>query len=254
MLGNTLARAALPLALLLSAQAQAELPAPLKQLEVYGVEVSERIDAPKGLEGYMISMGGQFQTAFVTEDHKHMVIGSLVDAQGNNLSNQMVQEAKEKLYANAWELLEKSHWVADGPEDAKRVVYTFTDPNCPFCNRFWRQYQPWLATGDVQVRHILVGILGRDSKPKAAAMLTAKDPAAALHQHNTVFDNGGIKASSKPSPTTAQQLNENHSIMRQLGVSATPVTFYKDANGKVQVREGAPPEQELPLIMGSKKP
>jgi len=254
MLGKTIKVAALPLALLWGANAQAELPAPLQQLVSYGVEVSERIDAPEGLQGYIISQGGQFQTVFVTDDHQHMVIGSLVDAEGNNLSNQLVQDAKQKLYADSWELLEKSHWVRDGAEDAERVVYTFIDPNCPYCHQFWRAYQPWVDAGKVQVRHVIVGILGRDSKPKAASLLSAKDPSKALQDHNQGFEKGGINAAKSVSPEIEKQIDANQRIMRQLGVSATPVTFYQDANGSVNVREGAPPAQEMPLIMGSKKP
>lgn len=254
MLGKTFKVAALPLALLWGANAHAELPKPLQQLESYGVEVSERIDAPKGLEGYIISMGGQFQTAFVTEDHQHMVIGSLVDAEGNNLSNVAVETAKQKLYADSWEVLENSHWVRDGSADAERIVYTFTDPNCPYCHQFWRASQPWVESGEVQVRHVIVGILGRDSKPKAASLLSAKDPAKALHDHNTRFEKGGVNAAKSVAPEISKQLDANQRVMRQLGVSATPVTFYQDADGNVNVREGAPPAQEMPLIMGSKKP
>ena len=33
--------------------------------------------------------------------------------------------------------LEASNWVPDGKADAPRVIYTFTDPNCKYCHKFW---------------------------------------------------------------------------------------------------------------------
>lgn len=62
---------------------------------------------------------------------------------------------------------------------APRIVYVFTHPNCPFCAKLWLDARPWVDGGKVQLRHVLVGILGPTSAGKAAALLTAKDPSAA---------------------------------------------------------------------------
>ena len=244
---------AMALGVSLGAQAE-EVPKVLKSLESHGVEVEERFDAPEGLDGYVVSASGQLLTVFVTADKEHVLVGNLLDSKGNDLSSGPIQAAEKKRYAKAFEILEDSHWIADGSKNAERVVYTFTDANCPYCNRFWQQSQPWVEAGKVQVRHVMVGILRQDSGPKAAAMLGAKDPSKALHEHNTIFDNGGIKPTFNISADIQAQLDKNYEVMKKLGVSATPVTFYKEADGSVGVRQGLPPQQEMPIIMGTRKP
>jgi len=257
MFKHPLKRVAIGLAMVLglATAAQAEdVPKVLKSLESHGVEVEERFEAPEGLEGYVVSAGGQLLTVFVTADKEHVLVGNLLDGKGNDLSSVPIQKVEKQRYAKAFELLEDSHWIVDGDENAERVVYTFTDANCPYCNRFWKQSQPWVKAGKVQVRHVMVGILRQDSGPKAAAMFSAKDPSKALHEHNTIFDNGGIKPNFNVSSEVQAKLDKNYEVMKKLGISATPVTFYKEADGSVAVRQGLPPEQEMPIIMGSRKP
>ncbi len=51
----------------------------------------------------------------------------------------------------------------DGKDNAPKIIYMFSDPNCPYCNRFWQLARPWVDSGKVQIRHIMVGILSHDS-------------------------------------------------------------------------------------------
>lgn len=74
-----------------------------------------------------------------------------------------------------WAQLESATWVLDGKADAPRIVYTFSDANCPYCNHFWEAARPWVNSGKVQLRHLLVGIIREDSPAKAAAILGASD-------------------------------------------------------------------------------
>ncbi len=46
--------------------------------------------------------------------------------------------------AKMWAKLEASAWVRDGKADAPRVVYTFSDANCPYCHNFWEAARPWV--------------------------------------------------------------------------------------------------------------
>ena len=78
------------------------------------------------------------------------------------------------LTEKTWKQLESSTWIADGSKKAPRVVYVFTDPNCPYCNKFWSDARPWVKADKVQLRHVMVGILGPTSPGKAAALLSAK--------------------------------------------------------------------------------
>ena len=159
--------------------------------------------------------------------------------------------------ANAvWGQLEKSHWIADGREGAPRTVYVFTDPNCPYCNKLWADARPWVDAGKLQLRHVMVGILTPTSAGKAAALLGAKDPAAALnaYERGHAASNAKLLVSGCPKPlgdegveplatvppALAAQLDANAKLMASNGLRVTPALEWMDARGGVQMRQGAP--------------
>ncbi|MGH8856428.1 MAG: thiol:disulfide interchange protein DsbG [Polaromonas sp.] len=226
-------------------------PAPIKALETQGVEVIGRFDAPGGLKGYAAMMQQQPLAIYLTADGKQAIVGTMVDAKGANLSQGSLDRLVSKpMTDRAWGQLEKSTWIVDGSKNAPRVIYTFTDPNCPYCNKFWNEVQPWVKTGKVQVRHVLVGILMDSSAGKAAALLSAEDPQAALAQHEQQHASGGVKPVGQISAKVRAQLDANQQLMQQLGSSATPTTFYKDASGNLQRVQGAPSAEMLVKVLG----
>ncbi|AJD47509.1 disulfide isomerase/thiol-disulfide oxidase [Isoalcanivorax pacificus W11-5] len=230
------------------------LPAPITALTTRGLSVVDTFEAPGDLSGYVMSVQGRQLTVFVTKDGQHALVGTLLDAQGNDLSEAPLNAAMSAQYAGAWDTLENSHWIADGDNDAPRVIYTFTDANCPFCHRFWQATQPWVESGKVQVRHVLVAMLRPDSLPKAVAMLADEDPGAALARHNHAYEQGGISPAPTPSSTLTSQVQANTDVMRSLGLGGTPATFYQDAEGNVVVKQGLPGDAEMAHVMGSPKP
>lgn len=44
----------------------------------------------------------------------------------------MNKHAKEAVLDNVWKNLEKATWIQDGQKNAPRIVYVFSDPNCPY--------------------------------------------------------------------------------------------------------------------------
>lgn len=229
----------------------ANWPAPIKALEAQGVEVVGRFDAPGGLQGYAAVMQQKSMAIYVTADGKQAIVGTMLDANGANLSEGPLEKLVSKpMTEKTWAQLEKSSWIVDGNKDAKRVVYTFTDPNCPYCNKFWNDARPWIKTGKVQIRHIMVGIINDTSAGKAAALLSAKDPQAALNQHEQQHASGGIKPLRQIPPNMRTQLDSNQKLMQQLGFFATPTVFFKDDGGILQTAQGAPGAQMLGTILG----
>ncbi len=226
-------------------------PAPIKALEAQGVEVIGRFDAPGGLKGYAAMMQQQPLAIYLTADGKQAIVGTMVDAKGANLSQEPLDRLVSKPMAEKiWGQLEKSTWIIDGSKNAPRVIYAFTDPNCPYCNKFWNDARPWVKAGKVQVRHILVAVLMDTSAGKAAALLSAADPQAALNQHEQQHASGGVKPLSQIPAKIRTQLDANQKLMQQLGSSATPTVFYKDASGNLQKREGAPSGEMLAKVLG----
>ena len=174
-----------------------------------------------------------------------------MDAQGENLSQEPLERlVYEPLGKEMWQRLEQSSWIADGSDDAARIVYMFSDPNCPYCNMFWKQARPWVESGAVQVRHVMVGMLMPDSAGKAAALLVAKDPEAALNVHEEAGKASQLKPIERISPTVNQQLEANLTLMSEMGASATPAIYYLDDDGRLQQHQGAPRPDALNEIMG----
>ncbi|NWF45551.1 thiol:disulfide interchange protein DsbG [Hydrogenophaga sp. D2P1] len=242
------------------------LPAPLQALQKKGLSIVGTFPSPGGMTAYAAHAGTEPIALYLTPDGKHVIAGSLFDATGRNLTPSALEKAVAQPMAESiWGQLAKSHWIADGREDAPRTVYVFTDPNCPYCNKLWADARPWVDAGKVQLRHVMVGILTPTSAGKAAALLGARQPAAALdaHERAHVASNAKTLASGRPKPlgddslkplavipaALASQLEANAALMSTYGLQATPALVWKDSKGSVQMRQGAP-ESDLAGIFG----
>ena len=246
----------LGLALLLSACAQAQdtpkqYPAPVQALEAKGMTIKGTLPAPDGYRAYLGSYGGRPVPVYVTPDGKHAFVGVMFDAQGKDLTQGPMTEAtKPVLDAATWASLEKSTWIAEGSPRASRIVYVFNDTECPYCHRLWAAIQPKLASGEVQVRYVMVAVIAPKSEPRAAAVLDAADPAATLREHEQHFGNSPVQPLAKVSAATAKKLEDNATLMDTLGITGTPAVVYKDASGAIRMADGMPPPEMLDAIFG----
>src|SRR3546814_15255440 len=91
------------------------------------------------------------------------------------------------------------------------------DANCPYCNAFWEAARPWVDSGKVQLRHILVGIIKDDSPAKAAAILGAPDRSAALLTNERQFGQGGITPAKSVPADVRKILDDNLALMASTG-------------------------------------
>lgn len=229
----------------------ADLPAPVKALQKEGVAIVAPFKAQGGLAGFAGLVGKRPVAIYLTPDGKHAILGTMVGADGDDLSQPVLDKIVGKpLAAKTWKELGASGWIADGSTKAARVVYVFTDPNCPYCNKFWKDARPWIDSGKVQLRHIMVGILGPTSPGKAAALLSATDPAAALRDHES--RKREAPALAKLPPRAAAQLQGNHALMQQMALGATPAILYLDSGGLLNIEQGAPPPAKLAQILGAR--
>lgn len=255
--------------LLLSQTSHAAIPAKpaaLLAMEKEGFSVAGTFPTPGGLTGWAGYRGQQPVAFYATPDGKHVIAGIMFDANGNEVTQAALQKAvAEPMTNQVWQSLEKSTWIGDGKSNAARVVYVFTDTECPYCIQFWNQVRPWVDSGKVQVRHILVGMLRPDSAAKAASLLLSKTPEQALARHSRVANSkaSGIDAFRPPTGKDAlqpisnipakiqRQLDDNLELMFQLRLQATPAIAWKNSAGTVQMRTGIPSTQ-LTEILGPK--
>ncbi|AUG03362.1 thiol:disulfide interchange protein DsbG [Pseudomonas sp. 09C 129] len=230
-----------------------ELPEAIKKIEAKGAKIVGSFDAPDGLKGYAAQYQNRGMALYLTPDGKHVLLGNLYDADGKDLSAEPLQKLVYAPMAKAvWAKMEKSHWIADGKADAPRVIYLFSDPNCPYCNMFWEQARPWVNAGKVQLRHIMVGIIREDSPGKSAALLAAKDPQKALQDHEKAGKGSSLKPLAKIPAEVQAKLDANMALMDELELSATPAIFYMDDKGELQQQQGAPAPDKLGKIFGPK--
>lgn len=232
-----------------------ELPAPVRALADQGWEIHGQFDAPGGLRGFGASTQGQEIAIYLTPDGEHAIIGTLLDSQGNDLSEaQLDQHVRAALEAQTWQLLEESHWIQDGAPDAPRLIYTFTDANCSYCQQFWEQTRPWVEAGEVQLRHIMIGVLAPDSPAKAAVLLGAQDPSTAFQRHKM---GEAITVSAQPRDIE-DQVYANNQLFEGLGLYATPTSAFQreTPNGDVRITrtQGMPDEAQLIEMMGGPAP
>lgn len=228
-----------------------EWPAPIQELEQQGLRIHGEFDAPDGLTGYAASTRGQTVAAYLTSGGEHALIGTLIDAEGQDVSAERLEQlVNGPRNAELWQDMAGQHWTRDGDEEAPRIIYTFSDPNCPYCRQFWEDAQPWVESGEVQVRHLMVGILKADSPEKAAAILNADNPGRALAEHYR----SGAMPDTEGGEQSEEWVSENTQLMRDSQLHATPATFYQDDNGDVHSVMGAPSPDKLRAMMGSNKP
>lgn len=229
----------------------ADWPAPIQRLADQGLTIVKRFDAPGGLTGYAARAGQTPVALYLTPDGEHVVVGTLFDAKGHDLSrNALASPADASDTETLWAQLADAHWIADGPSDAPRTVYVFTDPNCPYCHRFFEASRAWVRAGRVQLRHIPVGIMAATSPGQAAAWLTADDPTAAYRQHEKDYAQGGIKPLADIPPAVHEQILANNALMAGLGIHGTPGIIYRDTDGQIAIHQGMPQGKQLTAVLG----
>lgn len=228
-----------------------ELPAPVKAIEKQGITILKSFDAPGGMKGYLGKYQEMGVTIYLTPDGKHAVSGYMYDEAGTNLSEKLI--AKE-IYApegrKLWQRMEKADWLLDGKKEAPRVVYVFADPYCPYCKQFWQLARPWVDSGKVQLRTLLVGVIKPESPAAAAAIMSAKDPAQSWNDYEKSNGKMALALPKSVSPELMKTLNINQKIMDDLGANATPAIYYMNEDNVLQQEVGLPDAQKLKAIMG----
>ena len=226
------------------------IPQAVKALEAQGLTIVQEFDVSGDLRGFASIANGQPIAVYLTREGE-TIVGTRLDANGEPIDTATLQElAMGPMDDRTWAELESATWVVDGEVDAPRVVYTFSDANCPFCNRFWEASRPWVDSGQVQLRHLLVGVIKEDSPAKAAAILEAPDPSAALAENERQFAQGGITPADNVSADVQKILADNQALMRINGFRGTPGIVVKESDGSIRKFHGMPQGEQLTEALG----
>ena len=164
-----------------------------------------------------------------------------------------------------WDDLARSHWLADGRDDAPRKVYVFLDVNCVYCAKFWADARPWVDSGKVQLRYLMVAVIAQSSAGKAATLLADPNPAARLSAYERAHAFGVARmmqggphhsmddaslAPMSPLPEAARRtLVQNEKLMDALALQGTPGLVFAGPDGRL-VAIGGLPAKGLERVLG----
>ncbi|TFH87483.1 thiol:disulfide interchange protein DsbG [Billgrantia azerbaijanica] len=235
-----------------SSVASTELPLPesITALLDQGFKFHGTFNAPGDIQGYALSYKNSPIPAYIPSTSDYAIVGKLIDPQGKDVMGSQVHTLVwGPILEAAWSAFEDTRFIPEGTDDASPIVYTLTDPNCPYCNALWKNSRSLIEQGELQLRHVLVGVLSEDSFRKAAAILESNDPIKALETHELNFHDGGIEP-VVPSEESRELLTRHAQLMREAGATGTPTSYYRDEEGNVQRIDGAVSTDRLSGILG----
>ena len=184
---------------------------------------------------YEVVFNGQI--AYTDEKLNFVLFGNLVDVRTGaerNLtrerSAQLTYQALRKSSDNAIKRVRGS---------GKRVMYTFEDPNCPYCRELQKEL---MKVTDVTIYTFMWAILSPDSVEKSKAVWCSKDRAKAW---DDLMSNGTAPQNSAKCDAP---LEKNHELAQRFGIRGTPAIFLADGR---QIGAGYLPASELEQALNS---
>ncbi|MCL4409776.1 DsbC family protein [Aliidiomarina haloalkalitolerans] len=180
-----------------------------------------------GLPGaYEIILGGQ--TMVVDASGQYAIVGDVFAL--NSLTNLSAERRNQNMERVALEKLPQmaaSNLVtfpANANVDALGTVWVFTDPTCPYCQRFHDEAETYAAAGVevVYVPYPRSGLMsgGRDYE-QLTKVMCADDKAAAMHAFKTRTN---VAAFEDVEVTSAcrEQVANGFNLGQEIGISGTP--------------------------------
>lgn len=228
-----------------------DLPKPLQIPVKGGMTVESKFAAAGGLNGWVLkSPTGEYSVVFTSSDNKVLLAGALIDESGKNLTAEYTETYVPKPdFDQKWDAITKAgKEITTGAKSPKATMYVFFDPNCIFCHLFWKASKVYEKVG-LQIKWIPVAYLAPDSEGKAAAILQAANPGAAMDEHEKSYDevkhSGGIAPAKNIAAATKAKLQANAALMASLQMQGTPGVVYKDKSGTVKTFKGMPTLRQI---------
>ena len=147
----------------------------------------------------------------------------------------------------------EAHGVTVGSPMSARTVYVFFDPQCPHCAALWQAAKP--LKSQAKFVWIPVRLLNNTSHIQGAAILAAKDPVAAMDEHETAVlanQKGDVPGDGEAQKAT---VTKNTDLFNRFGFQSVPSIVAQSAqSGAVVTHEGALPTADLAALLGLNAP
>lgn len=146
-----------------------------------------------------------------------------------------------------WQTLHKSLYLTTGPENPKRVIYVFFDPNCEYCHAFWDVSHKTQTELGLDIRWVPVAFLKASSMAKAAAIMESVNSQGAFRYNEERFhestEEGGIRGVPTAPTGLMDAIKANWETLKViLRNDGTPTIVYP-YNGAIHIQRGLPSSQ-----------
>ncbi len=236
----------------------ATIPPLISEVTHGDASILNQFQSVANLEGYVVqsTQGGSQGIIYVDNRGRYLVIGQVISANGQNISNQDYQTYISPQSASiAFHYVGNTAYIQQGSNNAPHQAYIIFDPNCIFCHRLYEAMQPAIKSGQLAVRWIPVAFLKPTSQGRVYAMLAANDPLAMLQQNELNFneqtEDGGIPPLASPSTQVVQQLQNNMAFLTETQINSTPAVLYKLQDGTAKLVSGMPDPSKLNALIQS---
>ena len=154
---------------------------------------------------------------YTDEKMNYIFSGNIID--GKSMQN-MTKRRLLELSGIKWENLPLEAAVKTMRGNGKRVLVTFSDPNCPYCKRFEKDLA---KVDDITIYTFLYPILSQDSIDKSKAVWCSADKSKAW---NELMLNGTAPAAARCDTPIEKNIEFGHKYR----VNGTPTLIF--ANGE----------------------
>lgn len=217
--------------------------------------IVDTFPAVGGLTGFVVesTQGAGHNSGILYADPKgrFLVAGSVISAQGQDMTQVYTNEyINSKIAGPAYAEALQLNTFTSGSNNAPHKAIVIFDPNCIYCHLLYKELEPMIAEGQVQIRWLPVAFRDPSSPGKAAAMLNAGSDADAsklLGENEATFNDqtetGALAPiqpdASNPAVTEAfSKVAQNTQFFSKYSFQGTPTVFYKQTDGKVVMVPG----------------
>ena len=134
---------------------------------------------------------------------------------------------------------------------AANPVYVFFDPQCPHCGHLWEASIP--LQRKLKFVWMPVSLLNASSGPQGATILSAKDPAATMaeHEKSLLARQGGISAASSIPEEATAAVKSNTALFNAFSLESVPFIFAHNVRtNQTVMRGGSMSTEQLAELVG----
>lgn len=212
----------------------------------------------KSLTGFVISAKSKNSkpiVSYVDNKSTYMVVGAVLNKKGINITYANTLKYVRVLASeNAYKDLKNTYTFIDGDINAPHKVTVIADPNCIYCHKLYESTRGLIGNGDLAIKWLMVGVMKKDSRAMAAAILASDDPLQSFITDEYKFDaqneTGGIHPLSNIPFDIAKKIDANNAFMKRHQFYGTPVMIYKE-DGKAKITQGYVQPKQLTQMLPS---